>query len=223
MCEVRAVRVKICGISSAEDAHAAAQAGADAIGCLCGLDSPSPDQVEPGAARTIFAALPPFVARVLVTHRTSVAEVLALAREACPTVVQLHGAFPLERIPELRASLPHVAIVKNVHVEGEEARAAAREAAAVADAVLLDSKTADRIGGTGTTHDWTISARIVREVRSPIILAGGLTPENVAEAILRVEPWAVDVNSGTKGPDGRKSPSRMRAFVAAAKGAYGIR
>ena len=223
VCEVRAVRVKICGISRVEDARAAAEAGADAIGCLCGLDTPSPDQVEPGAARTIFAALPPFIARVLVTHRTSVAGVLELAGEAHPTVVQLHGAFPLELIPELRASLTHVAIVKNVHVEGEEALAAAREAGAVADAVLLDSRTADRIGGTGTTHDWTISARVVEAVPSPIILAGGLTPENVAEAILRVKPWAVDVNSGTKGPDGRKSPFRIRAFVAAAKGAYGIR
>ncbi len=217
------MRVKICGISTVEDARAAAAAGADAIGCLVGLVTPSPDGVEAAAARAIFAALPPFVARVLVTHRTTVEEVAALAAEAHPTVVQLHGHFPLETIPQLRAALPHVAIVKNVHVEGEEALDAAREAGGVADAVLLDSKTKDRIGGTGTTHDWTISARIVREVPSPIILAGGLNPENVAEAIARVGPWAVDVNSGTKGPDGRKSHFRIRAFVAAAKGAYGIR
>lgn len=215
--------MKICGISTIEDARAAAAAGADAIGCLVGLQHPSPDGVAASAARAIFAALPPFVARVLVTHRTSVAEVAALAAEAGPTVVQLHGAFPLEAIPLLRTALPHIAIVKNVHVEGDEALDAAREAAAVSDAVLLDSKTRDRIGGTGTTHDWTISARIVREVPSPIILAGGLNPENVAEAIARVGPWAVDVNTGTKGPDGRKSHFRIRAFVAAAKGAYGIR
>ena len=217
------MRVKICGISSVEDARAAAAAGADAVGCLVGLQHPSPDGVDAAAAGVIFAALPPFVARVLVTHRTTVEEVAALAAEAHPTVVQLHGPFPLETIPLLRAALPHVAIVKNVHVEGEESLDAAREAGGVADAVLLDSKTKDRIGGTGTTHDWTISARIVREVATPIILAGGLNPENVAEAIARVNPWAVDVNSGTRGPDGRKSHFRIRAFVAAAKGAYGIR
>jgi phosphoribosylanthranilate isomerase len=211
------VRVKICGIATIEDARAAAAAGADAIGCLVGLDYEAPDRVEPETARRIFAALPPFVARVLVTHRTSVEEVVAIALAAAPTVVQLHGEFPLERIPLLRAALPHVAIVKNIHVAGEDALEAAVEAAAVADAVLLDTKTAGRIGGTGTPHDWGISARIVQAVPLPVILAGGLRPENVAEAVARVHPWAVDVNSGTKGPDGRKSHEKIRAFVAAAK------
>jgi phosphoribosylanthranilate isomerase len=216
------MRVKICGIARLEDALAAAGAGADVVGCLVGLDHPSDDSIGSAAARDIFAALPPFVVRVLVTHRTTTAEVLALVRESAPMAVQLHGAFPLDSVAELRRAVPHLAIVKNVHVDGEQAVERARSAAEVADAVLLDSRTADRIGGTGVAHDWSISARIVREIARPVILAGGLHPGNVGEAIARVSPYAVDVNSGTKDPDGTKSHDRIRAFVAAAKRAGGM-
>lgn len=215
-------RVKICGVSRLLDARAAFEAGADAIGCLVGLDYDTPDRVEPETARGIFASLPPFVARVLVTHRTGIDEVVTLARVAGATSIQLHGAFPLDALPALRSALPGASLVKNVHVVDASSIDEALRAAAAADAVLLDSRSGDRIGGTGKTHDWSISAEIVVRSPKPVWLAGGLTPENVAEAIARVRPYGVDVNTGTRDAEGRKSPERMRAFVAAAKG-QGIR
>jgi phosphoribosylanthranilate isomerase len=211
------MRVKICGIRRVEDALAAVAAGADAVGCLVALDHPAPDEIDPAVARTIFEALPPFVARVLVTHRTGLADVTALMRETCATVAQLHGEFPTVAIPALREALRYATIVKTVHVTGEESIAAAAAASRAADAILLDTKARGLIGGTGTTHDWSISARVVATSAKPVILAGGLTPENVAEAIARVRPFAVDVNSGTRGADGFKDHVRIAAFIAAAR------
>jgi phosphoribosylanthranilate isomerase len=211
------MRVKICGIRRVEDALAAVHAGADAVGCLVGLDYATPDRVDPAAARVIFESLPPFVARVLVTHRTGLADVTALMRESGATVAQLHGEFPTVAISALREALPYAAIVKSVHVTGEESIAAAVAASRVADAVLLDTKARGRIGGTGVTHDWSISARIAATSSKPVILAGGLTPDNVAEAIAHVRPYAVDVNSGTRGADGFKDHAKVRAFIDAAR------
>jgi phosphoribosylanthranilate isomerase len=218
----RVAYTKVCGMTRLDDVRAAVEAGVDAIGCLVGLDYDVPDRIEAEAARGIFAFAPPSVARVLVTHRTTIEEVTELVREAGASAVQLHGAFPLDAIPELRRRLPKVSIVSCTHVVDEASVEKALRAAEVADRVLLDSRTADRIGGTGRIHDWSISARIVERSPKPVILAGGLTPENVAEAIARVRPWGVDVNSGVRGPDGLKSHARIRAFVAAAKG-QGIR
>ncbi|HEX4822819.1 MAG TPA: phosphoribosylanthranilate isomerase [Candidatus Polarisedimenticolaceae bacterium] len=208
------MRVKVCGICRVEDALAAADAGADAVGCLVGLDRPSPEQVTAAAARALFSVLPPFVARVLVTHKTTLAEVADLVRESTATAVQLHGDFPLVAIPALREAVPFASIVKCVHVTGEEAIAAASAAARVADAILLDTKARGRIGGTGKTHDWSISARIALSMVKPVILAGGLNPDNVAEAIARVRPFGVDANSGTRATPGAKDHAKIRAFVA---------
>jgi phosphoribosylanthranilate isomerase len=211
------MRVKICGIRRVEDALAAVDAGADAVGCLVGLDYAAPDNIDPGTARGIFAALPPLVARVLVTHRTGLAEVTALMHESGATVAQLHGDFPTVAIPALREALPYAAIVKSVHVTGDETVAAALAAARSADAILLDTIARGRIGGTGKTHDWKISARIAAASPKPVILAGGLNPDNVAEAIERVRPFAVDVNSGTRGADGWKDHAKIRSFIQAAR------
>ena len=211
------MRVKICGMRRVDEALAAAAAGADAVGCLVALDYAVPDRIEVAAARAIFASVPPFVARVLVTHRTALADVVALMRETAATVVQLQGDFPLVAISALREAVPHALVIKSVHVTGEGTVTAALAAARVADAILLDTKTRGRIGGTGKTHDWSISARIVASTPKPVILAGGLTPDNVAGAIAMVHPYAVDVNSGTRGTDGWKDHAKIRAFISAAR------
>jgi len=211
------MRVKICGVMTVEDALVAGEAGVDAVGCLVGLNHPSPDQVTSATARAVFSVLPPFVSRVLVTHKATLGEVSDLVRETGATVVQLHGDFPLVAIPALREALPYLSIVKCVHVTGDESVAAAGAAARVADAVLLDTKVRGRIGGTGKVHDWSISARIVASSAKPVILAGGLNAENVAEAIARVLPYGVDTNSGTRATGGTKDHAKIRAFVANAR------
>ena len=104
-----------------------------------------------------------------------------------------------------------------MHVTGEDALGHALSYAAHADALVLDSRAADRLGGTGRTHDWSVSARIVAAAAPvPVYLAGGLRPDNIAEAVARVRPAGVDVNSGVEDADGRKDEAKMRAFVARA-------
>ena len=215
---MEALRVKICGISTQEDAGAAVRAGADALGFLVGLLYPSEDQVTAEQAAEIIARLPPFVTPTLVTHRSQLAEVADLCRVARPHVLQLHADFRLAEIPLLRREFPHLKVIKAVHVDGPGAVERAPAAAEYADAVLLDTRTATRIGGTGVTHDWAISRRVRDALgERPIVLAGGLNPENVVAAIERVLPWAVDVNSGVSVRRGLKSPERMESFVRCAK------
>jgi phosphoribosylanthranilate isomerase len=211
------IRVKICGIRNLEEARLAVNSGADAVGCLCGLRYRTGDEVEQQDAQRIISLMPSFISTVLVTHRTDLEEVARTCKQVGCSTVQLHGEFALERIPQLRDRIPNVKIIKAVHVRDETAVRRAQEAALHADAILLDSQTSTRIGGTGQTHDWGISARIVNAVAKPVILAGGLKPENVRQAIETVHPFAVDVNSGVEAADGAKSPERVREFIRLAK------
>jgi phosphoribosylanthranilate isomerase len=214
------VRIKICGITTPEDAALAVRLGADAVGVLVGLVHASEDEVDPGRALGILATLPPFVAGTLVTHRAEFEDVCRLCEATRPQVLQLHGDFSLEAIARLRESFPTLRIAKTVHVGGEEALEDATQAAPYADAILLDTRTATRLGGTGLTHDWSISRRI-RDALSdtPVILAGGLTPDNVACAIAQVRPYAVDVNSGVSRRRGQKSEALVDRFIRAARAA----
>jgi phosphoribosylanthranilate isomerase len=208
------MRVKVCGITTHEDASVAIRLGADALGFLVGLLHESEDEISAKAAAELVATLPPFVSGTLVTHRAEPAEVRELCRDVRPQVLQLHGEFPLDRIPQLREEFPPLRIVRVVHVENERAVELAKATAPYVDAVILDTKTATRIGGTGMTHDWSISRRVRDAVAgTPVILAGGLNPENVASAIARVRPYAVDVNTGVSLRRGKKSPELMERFI----------
>ncbi len=211
-------RVKICGITTKEDAWTVISLGADGVGFLVGLIYDSEDELSPSDAGKILETLPPFVSGTLVTHRSDPTQVRDLCREARPHVVQLQGPFPVDRIPELRDAFPAMKAIKAVHVEDDRSIEQAVKAADYADAVLLDTKTATRIGGTGVVHDWTLSRRI-RDALAPrpVILSGGLNPGNVASAIARVQPYGVDVNSGVSIRRGKKSPALVKAFIDAAK------
>jgi phosphoribosylanthranilate isomerase len=215
--KMRPIRVKICGIRNLGEARMAVSLGADALGFLCGLSYRTEDELDLQTAQRIISKAPPFVSTVLVTHQTDLDWVVRACRQSGCSTVQLHGDFALEQIPELRTMIPNVRIIKAVSVVDESAIKFATAAAEQADAIILDSRTATRIGGTGHTHDWTISARIVKAVAKPVILAGGLNPENVAKAIDLVQPFAVDVNSGVEFPDGSKSPQKVGYFVRLAK------
>ena len=213
-------RVKICGITSVAEARLAERLGAHAIGMLVGQVHASPDFIEPAEADRIARSLPPFVSPVLVTHVDAPETLMRLAAAvACP-VLQLHSDLEPAVLRELRARLAPRKIVGKVSVENESALDRAKAIAPFVDAIVLDSRdrAGGRVGGTGTVHDWTISARIVAAVEVPIILAGGLGPENVAEAIRVVRPWGVDVHSGVEASDGRKDEERIRRFIAAAGG-----
>jgi phosphoribosylanthranilate isomerase len=199
-------RVKVCGVTRLEDAQLAVQLGAAALGF--NFYPPSPRYIEPRAARSIIADLPPFVAAVGVyAGETDAERVAAIAREAGVSVVQLHGPeFPslngaLARYPVIRA----VAVRENFKVEElRDLRASA---------FLLDAFHPRLPGGTGSPFDWSLVRKATEY--GPIILAGGLNPDNVMRAISEVRPFAVDVASGVESTPGKKDPARLRAFFAA--------
>lgn len=203
--------VKICGITSAEDALVAARAGADAIGLV--FWEGSPRRVDLAQARRISDALPPFVLRVGVFVDAS-REVLGHAvEEVGLDLLQLHGEEP----PETLAELPRRAL-KAVRVgDGFSPQDALRYERRAAGILLDTSLPGAPPGGTGRSFDWT-RARAVREHVRFLMLAGGLTPENVAGAIEVVGPDGVDVSSGVETAPGRKDPERVRAFVEAVRG-----
>lgn len=199
------VRVKICGVTRREDALAAARLGADAIGF--NLWPGSRRHVTADAVRPIADALPPFVAAVGVFVNQPAAEVQALAARAGLSMVQLHG----DESPSDWAEFP-LPILKAIRVSGSSSLDALDQWPA--RGFVLDAPS-DGFGGSGTTFDWT-SAREAA-ARHLVVLAGGLTPDNVGEAVRTVRPWAVDVASGVESAPGVKDPGRMARFIARAK------
>ena len=214
------VRTKICGIRSENDVSIAISTGADAVGFICGTTHFTEDGLTRAQARELSELVPPFVERVLVTHLEDPDEIIELAAAVAVDTIQVHGTVTDDTVRRVQENSGGRRIVKAVHVTGSEAVVAAIRTAPYCDAILLDSRTADRLGGTGTVHDWSISAAIVDELdalRVPVVLAGGLNPINVAEAIARVRPFALDVNSGVEIPEtGDKDPAACAAFVRAA-------
>lgn len=203
------VRIKICGITRLEDAEAAVAAGADALGFLFYL--PSPRCVDVDTAAAICRALPPLVTRVGVFVDAAAEFVRETAGRCGLSALQFHG----QETPEFcrRFALP---VIKAFRVHGPDSLAElpAYETAAW----LLDSFLPGRLGGTGATFNWDLAADAARLGR-PVILAGGLTPENVATAVRRVWPYGVDVSSGVESAPGRKDAGKLKAFVAAVRAA----
>lgn len=215
------VRVQIAGVSSLEEALAAEEAGAAALGFTVRLPSGFHDGLTEAKARSIIAVVPPFITTVAITYVDNAREAIDLSRYLGVGVLQLHGPFPDGDLPMVRAALPHIKIVRAVHVTGREAIAEARALARRVNAIILDTFDPEtgKKGATGTTHDWNISREIVATIQAPFILAGGLTPENVVEAIQTVRPWAVDVHTGVENPDGTRNFEKLREFIRRAKSA----
>lgn len=196
------IKVKICGITRAEDAEVAAALGADAIGFV--FWPRSPRFVDAGLARAIARALPPMVTAVGVFADQSADEVGAVAAAVGLGAVQLHGRERVEDFAGLSCR-----VIKALPVEPgrrpDEALSLPGHVTA-----LLDAHDPVRLGGTGRTIDWTVAARVARARR--VILSGGLRPENVRDAVAAVAPYAIDVSSGVEAAPGRKDPERMRAL-----------
>lgn len=210
-------RVKICGIQSLEDALACVASGADAIGMLVDVKI-SPRCITAAKAKTIVAGLPPFVTPVIVMMPSSADEVAEAGRLIRPGAIQLHGQESPEMLRRIKSQLPYVRLIKTIHVGAGDEIEKAKSYEGCADAILLDTLSPS-FGGTGKTHDWATSAEIIRTVSMPVLLAGGLSPSNVAEAVRSARPFAVDVSSGVENEERRKDPEKVMAFIARAKGA----
>lgn len=213
--------LKICGLRTEHEARAAIAAGATALGMLVGLTHRAEDEASETEARHLVSALGSGAWFVIVTHLLDPTAIAALAVRIGVSTIQVHGDVSPDGLRVLHGLAPDTCLIKAIHVTGPDAVRRAEAYAPLADALLLDSRSADRLGGTGRTHDWAISRRIVGAVAPvPVILAGGLTPDNVAGAIEQVRPAGVDVNSGVEDPTGAKDPARMRAFIASARSAF---
>ncbi|NNF27931.1 MAG: phosphoribosylanthranilate isomerase [Gemmatimonadetes bacterium] len=194
-------RVKICCISSRAEADLAIRAGADCLGLVGEMPS-GPGPISDEAIREIAAAAPPGVATFLLTSRTDPSSVVEHVRLTGTNVVQLVDSVPTETYHALRAECPSVRIVQVVHVEDEGAVELARSLSSNVDGILLDSgrpnAAVKELGGTGRTHDWKISKRVVDLVSVPVFLAGGLAGGNARQAIDAVAPFGVDLCSGVR-------------------------
>lgn len=208
-------RVKVCCVSDAEELRIAVGAGVDAVGLVSAMPS-GPGQISDTLIAVLARQTPPGVDSFLLTCRTDADEIVLQHRLTRTSVVQLcDRVHDLERLREL---LPGTRLVQVIHVVGPDSVAEAVDSAPHVDALLLDSGRPDlalpELGGTGRTHDWTVSEQICRSVGIPVFLAGGLTPENVAGAAAQVQPYGVDVCSGVR-TSGRLDASRLQDFLRA--------
>ncbi len=210
-------RIKICCISSVDEAALAIRYGASALGLVSAMPS-GPGVIADDVIAEIARRVPPGVASFLLTSRVDANAIIEQQRRAGVNTLQLCDAVSPSVHARLRAALPGIGIVQVVHVCGDESVTEALDAATRVDALLLDSGNPSlavkELGGTGRTHDWQFSRRIVDESRVPVFLAGGLTENNVGDAIRAVRPFGVDLCSGVR-EAGRLSEPKLARFVAA--------
>jgi len=216
-------RIKICCIANLAEAWLAIEAGASAVGLVSAMPS-GPGVISEERIAAITAELPPAIGSFLLTSLQSAPEIIAQQQRCGANTVQLVDALLDGTYAELRAGMPGVSIVQVIHVTGPEAVDEARRVAPYVHGLLLDSGNptlaVKELGGTGRTHNWELSREIVRSAGRPVFLAGGLNPENVAEAIRTVRPYGVDLCSGVR-TAGALDAARLRAFVAAVRAAGG--
>ena len=222
--------IKICANTTLEDTLLAADAGADAVGFVF---APSPRRVTAGHVATMMPDLPADLTKIGIFNTHDSDEIAFSLQSAGLHGVQLHGELDFSLAEKLRQQFDSsFFLIQTLHwdLNSDPARAEDRlrhELRAVArhsdiDAILLDTRTATASGGTGKTLDWARAREVLaaESGKLRIILAGGLTPDNVAEAIRTLRPWGVDVASGVEWQPGKKDPSRLRAFITAARAAF---
>lgn len=207
-------RVKICCISSLAEAELAIRYGAAALGLVSAMPS-GPGVIAEELIAEIAAYAPPPIATFLLTSKQDVASIIEQQRRLRTNTIQIVDRLEQGSYAELRAALPGISLVQVIHVSDEGSIDEARSVARHVNAILLDSgnqsSAVKELGGTGRTHDWMISRKIRDAVGVPIFLAGGLKPENVADAIRQVEPFGLDLCSGVR-TDGRLDEGKLARF-----------
>ncbi len=213
-------RVKICCISSLAEAELAMRYGASALGLVSAMPS-GPGVIEEDLIAEIVARVPPPVATFLLTSLQDTDAIIEQQRRLRANTIQLVDRLERGSYADLRRALPGIRLVQVIHVNGEESVAEAVVVASHVDAILLDSGNQNlavkELGGTGRTHDWTLSRKIREAAGVPIFLAGGLKPENVGEAIRAVEPFGLDLCSGVR-TDGKLDEARLARFFESVAG-----
>jgi phosphoribosylanthranilate isomerase len=216
--------VQIAGIIDAAEARMVCECGAEALGFPLRLGDGREDISEEGA-RAVIASLPRTVCGVVITYLDRAEEIVALCRKLGARAVQLHGGITPEEIRSLRRAAPDLFVIKSLIVRVGDASALLAELeqkSPFVDAFLTDTHDPDtgRTGATGLPHDWSVSRRLVERSARPVILAGGLSPDNVAEAIRAVRPWGVDAHTRVEDETGRKDRRLVEKFVSEARAAF---
>lgn len=219
-------RVKICGLTREEDVDAVVDAGADAVGFISGFPS-SPRNLSVARAASLISRVPLFMTSVLVTTAEALVEHADAVKRASPRAIQLYGS---SSSPSTIGNSFHAYVLKPYSVSRQESDdsadvlSRAKEAVAGYDALITDTFRKGYDGGTGLTSDWSVCAAIRKTIApTPLVLSGGLRPENVELAIATVAPYCVDVSSGVESAPGVKDPTNVRAFVTKANAAEGRR
>jgi len=207
-------RVKICCIASVEEAWMAIDAGASAVGLVSAMPS-GPGPIPEELIAEIAATIPPGVSSFLLTCLQDAASIIDQQRRLRVNTIQICDRLTQGSYQDLREALPGVSLVQVVHVTGLDAVDEAIAVAPQVDAVLLDSGNQSlaikELGGTGRTHDWSLSRKIREAIEAPLFLAGGLNPANVAEAIHEVQPYGIDVCSGLR-TNGNLDRQKLEVF-----------
>ena len=203
------LKIKICGITNSKDALAAVEAGADALGFI--LHEPSPRHVPLETAAEVIRLLPPFISRVGVFVNASQEFITRAVSQCGFDTVQFHGDEP----PEFCRTFRSLKTIKAIRIKDKSSLEGVSDFGT--DALLLDSFVMGQRGGSGVAFQWDLVVELCQSQR--VILAGGLTPNNVAEAVQKVSPYAVDVSSGVEESPGKKDLQAIRAFIRAARSA----
>lgn len=208
-------RLKVCCIQTTDEAELAIRYGANAVGLVSTMPS-GPGVIADDRIEEIAARIPPGVSSFLLTSSRDVDAICDQQRRFGVDTIQLCDGLPPEEVLELRSALRGVSIVQVIHVTGDEVFDEALAAARTADALLLDSgnpsKVVKELGGTGRAHDWNLSREICDRVDIPVFLAGGLTPDNIADAVRHVRPFGVDVCTGLR-TNGDLDEEKLNQFV----------
>jgi phosphoribosylanthranilate isomerase len=208
-------RIKICCISSISEANTAIEFGADAIGLVAKMPS-GPGPISDELIRKIAQSVPPLIGTFLLTSETSANEIIKHHYRTHTNTIQIVDMLSKGTHSQIKEALPSVKIVQVIHVIDSESVDLAIMLSESVDALLLDSGNPNikikELGGTGRVHNWTLSRQIRDNTKCPIILAGGLKPENVRQAIEEVQPFAVDVCSGIR-TNGELDKKKLSAFV----------
>lgn len=208
------MKVKICGIKADRDLNMAINAGADAVGFITEVPVDSPRKISISEASKLISKVPVFVTSVLVIMPENADQAQEMIHRAKPDAVQVHNNLPSQELLKIKET--GVKLIKTIpvqqHAELQKVMEQVRELSGIADAVLLDTALDGKSGGTGMPHNWEISSEIVLRAGIPVILAGGLNPENVKDAVRSVRPFAVDTASGVE-TDGRKDEKKMIDFI----------
>ncbi|HWQ47697.1 MAG TPA: phosphoribosylanthranilate isomerase [Methanosarcina sp.] len=221
-------RIKICGIRSPEEIELAAFYGADAVGFITEVPVESPRKLDSDTAAYLVSRVPETLSSVLVIMPENADTAVGLIEKTKPDVVQIHSRLPLLELKIIKEKTG-IPIIKTLSVPSQEEassespgnrasvsslleKVSLLEEADIVDSILLDTARPEKPGGTGCVHDWTLSRRISEEMRLPLILAGGLKPENVREAIRAVSPYAVDTASGVE-TSGKKDAVKIKSFI----------